>query len=173
MQVPERQTSGAGWYFVETAWGWCGLRRGAAGISGCSLPSPDRGSAGLSVAGASPEALDDTLLERAARLLEAYFRGTPVNFDLPLAPEGLTEFGERVLRACARIPWGETRSYGEIARAAGSPRGARAAGQALGRNPIPIIVPCHRVIGADGSLVGFGSGLEIKQRLLQLEQGRL
>ncbi|MFW5867590.1 MAG: methylated-DNA--[protein]-cysteine S-methyltransferase [Armatimonadota bacterium] len=93
-----------------------------------------------------------------------------MSFDLPVALEGVTEFGARVLRACAEIPWGETRSYGEIARAAGSPRASRAVGQALGRNPIPIIVPCHRVIGADGSLVGFGSGLTMKRRLLELEQ---
>ena len=99
-----------------------------------------------------------------------YFDGEALRFDLPVAPAGMGPFGLRVLAACAQIPWGETRSYGEIAAAAGSPRGARAAGQALGRNPVPVIVPCHRVIGADGSLVGFGSGLDTKQRLLALER---
>jgi methylated-DNA-[protein]-cysteine S-methyltransferase len=167
---PARQVSGAGWYLVETAWGWCGLRRGAGGISKCSLPSPDRGPALLSVAGASSEAPHDTLLEEAARLLVCYFDGEPVSFDLPVAPEGMTEFGNRVLEACAEIPRGETRSYGEVAAMAGSAGAARAVGQALARNPLPVIVPCHRVIGADGSLTGFGDGLTMKRRLLELER---
>lgn len=164
-----RLVSGAGCYLVETAWGWCALRRGVAGIAECSLPSPDRDSATKSIAGASAEAPPDALLGKVADLLLAYFEGKQVSFDVALSPEGMTEFGERVLQACARIPWGETRSYGEIARAVASPRASRAVGQALGRNPVPIIVPCHRVIGADGSLVGFGSGLDMKRRLLQLE----
>lgn len=167
---PVRQVSGAGWYLVETAWGSCGLRRTADGISGCSLPVEERGSALLSIAGASVEAPRDGLLEKAARLLKLYFQGEPVSFDLPIALEGSTEFGGRVLRACAEIPWGETRSYGEIAEAVGSPKAARAVGQALNRNPVPVIVPCHRVIGADGDLVGFGSGLAMKKRLLELEK---
>lgn len=167
---PARQVRGAGWYLIETAWGWCGLRRGASGISKCSLPSPDRGSAVLSVAGASTEAPHDALLEETARLLVRYFDGEPVSFDLPVALEGATEFGNRVLEACAEIPRGKTRSYGEIAAAVGCPRGARAVGQALGRNPVPIIIPCHRVIGADGSLTGFGEGLTMKRRLLELER---
>ncbi|MFO8080123.1 MAG: methylated-DNA--[protein]-cysteine S-methyltransferase [Armatimonadota bacterium] len=103
-------------------------------------------------------------------MLVCYFDGEPVRFDLPVAPEGATEFGNRVLGACAEIPWGETWSYGEVAEAAGSPKAARAVGQALGRNPLPVIVPCHRVIGADGSLTGFGQGLTMKRRLLELER---
>lgn len=157
------------WSVVETAWGWCGLQRTDDGISRCTLPLPSRRSASLSVAEASSEAPHDPLLAAAAQLLVAYFAGEPVGFDLPVAPEGMTPFGGRVLRACAAIPWGHTRSYGEIAAEAGSAGGARAAGQALGRNPIPVIVPCHRVIGADRRLVGFGSGPEMKRRLLELE----
>ncbi|MGI5817191.1 MAG: methylated-DNA--[protein]-cysteine S-methyltransferase [Armatimonadota bacterium] len=174
MASPARQRSGACWCVVRTAWGWCGLRRGLHGISRSSLPSGDRSSAELSVAGAFAgesiaEAPADPLLITTAELLVAYFEGEPVIFDLPLEPEGVTAFGARVLTACAEIPWGETRGYGELAAAVGSPGAARAVGQALGRNPVPVIVPCHRVIGADGSLTGFGSGVGVKRRLLGLE----
>ena len=81
-----------------------------------------------------------------------------------------TAFQLRVWEELCRIEWGRTRSYGEIARAAGSPRGARAVGMACNRNPLLLVVPCHRVVGADGSLVGFGEGLELKRRLLELER---
>jgi methylated-DNA-[protein]-cysteine S-methyltransferase len=101
--------------------------------------------------------------------LEEYFAGRRRDFDLPLAPEG-TEFQRSVWRALRRIPYGETVSYGELARRIGNPRASRAVGLANGANPIPIIVPCHRVIGADGSLTGFGGGLEIKGKLLALER---
>lgn len=100
--------------------------------------------------------------------LAEYFSGARQGFDLPLAPEG-TEFQRRVWEELSRIPFGETRNYGEIAQAIGNPKASRAVGAANGRNPIPIVVPCHRVIGADGSLTGFGGGLETKQRLLALE----
>jgi len=126
---------------------------------------------GASAEPGSSEAPRDRLLATAARLLVSYFEGRPTSFELPLEWAEMTPFGVRVLMACAAIPWGETRSYGDIAGDAGSPRGARAAGQALGRNPIPVIVPCHRVIGADGRLTGFGSGLDMKRRLLEHEEG--
>lgn len=160
---------GARWCVVETEWGWCGLQRGEGGISVCTLPSPERSSASLPVANGSPEAPHDPLLARAACLLVRYFRGEPVGLRLPLTPATISPFALRVLRACAEIPRGETRTYGEIAAAAGSPGGARAAGQALGRNPVPIFVPCHRVIGANRRLTGFASGLDMKARLLDLE----
>ena len=157
------------WRVVETAWGWCGLRRAAGGIDRCSLPSPDRSSAIEHVADGFPATEADALLDRAADLLVAYVDGHPVRLDLPVSLDGMPPFSTRALIACAAIPWGETRSYGEIAAAAGSVGAARAAGQALGRNPIPLIIPCHRVIGADGRLVGFGSGLDVKRRLLAHE----
>jgi len=102
-----------------------------------------------------------------AELME-YFGGTRRSFQLSLAPEG-TPFQLAVWRALAAIPYGETVSYGEIARRLGLEAGARAVGLANGANPLPIIVPCHRVIGADGSLTGFGGGLQIKRSLLALE----
>ena len=102
--------------------------------------------------------------------LEAYFVGKLRAFDLPLAPEG-TEFQLRVWSELSKIPYGETISYGELARRVGDPGAARAVGLANGKNPLPVIVPCHRVIGADGSLTGFGGGLDRKRRLLELEAG--
>jgi methylated-DNA-[protein]-cysteine S-methyltransferase len=101
--------------------------------------------------------------------LDAYFAGTLHAFDLPLAPRG-TPFQQHVWHALRAIPYGTTTSYGEIARRLGEPHAMRAVGAANGRNPLPIIVPCHRVIGADGSLTGFGGGLPVKRFLLDLEQ---
>ena len=101
------------------------------------------------------------------QLLE-YFAGDRKNFDLPLHLSG-TEFQVRVLEELQRIPYGETRSYGDIAKRIGRPKAVRAVGAANGRNPIPIIIPCHRVIGSTGDLTGFGGGLDTKEALLRLE----
>lgn len=101
--------------------------------------------------------------------LKEYFAGQRKEFNLPLAPEG-TDFQQKVWQALCRIPYGETRSYKEIAAAAGSPKGCRAVGMANNRNPIAIIIPCHRVIGADGKMVGYAGGLNIKEKLLQIEK---
>lgn len=111
---------------------------------------------------------DDRRLRTAATQLEEYFAGARTSFDLPLAPAG-SAFQKKVWAALCRIPFGETATYGQIARAIGKPAASRAIGGANHRNPIAIIVPCHRVIGADGSLTGFGGGLEIKRALLALE----
>ena len=105
---------------------------------------------------------------RRPRLQDEYFQGTRREFDLDLEPAG-TPFQLQVLDALATIPYGETRSYGEVAAQIGKPRAVRAVGAANGRNPLPIVLPCHRVIGADGSLTGFGGGLETKRYLLDLE----
>ncbi|WP_263164329.1 methylated-DNA--[protein]-cysteine S-methyltransferase [Streptomyces sp. SCSIO ZS0520] len=102
--------------------------------------------------------------------LAAYFAGELKEFDLPLAATG-TAFQQRVWRALLDIPYGETRSYGELATALGNPKASRAVGLANGRNPVSIIVPCHRVIGADGSLTGYGGGIERKRGLLDFERG--
>lgn len=102
------------------------------------------------------------------RQLEQYFAGERQTFDLFLTPKG-TPFEQTVWTELSRIPYGETRSYAEIARAIGRPGAARAVGRANGANPIPIVVPCHRVIGANGSLTGFGGGLDVKSRLLEIE----
>lgn len=105
----------------------------------------------------------------ATRQLRAYFAGSLRDFDLPLAPQG-TEFQRRVWSRLREIPYGETISYSELAARVGNPKASRAVGLANGRNPIPIVIPCHRVIGKDGTLVGYGGGLGIKERLLALER---
>ena len=107
-----------------------------------------------------------------ARQLAAYFAGELREFDLPVKMEG-TPFQLSVWRALRDIPYGETISYGELARRIGNPKGSRAVGLANGANPIPIVVPCHRVIGSNGKLTGFGGGLPTKERLLALERGLL
>ena len=104
--------------------------------------------------------------------LKAYFSGELVQFNQPLDLSGATDFQKRVWVETKRIPYGETRTYKEIAEAIGKPRAYRAVGQALGANPIAIIIPCHRVIGSERSLVGFGGGLDVKERLLRLEGSR-
>jgi methylated-DNA-[protein]-cysteine S-methyltransferase len=109
------------------------------------------------------------LLRAAKQQLSEYFRGARRSFDLPLKPEG-TVFRTKCWQALLGIPYGETISYGELARRIGRPKAARAVGQANHDNPIPIFIPCHRVIGTDGSLVGFGGGLSIKEFLLRLER---
>jgi len=108
------------------------------------------------------------LIRRAFGQIEEYLAGRRKSFDLPLYAEG-TAFMRQVWDALCRIPYGETRSYRDIAVAVGRPAAARAVGLANKRNPIALIIPCHRVIGADGSLTGFGGGLDMKRRLLELE----
>ncbi len=107
-------------------------------------------------------------LATARQQLTEYFAGTRKEFDLPVALSG-TEFQVSVLEALQQIPYGETVSYGEIARRIGRPKAVRAVGAANGRNPIPVVVPCHRVIGSSGDLTGFGGGLDTKEALLRLE----
>jgi len=130
------------------------FKRGRDAVKAKADWEPDRG------------ALDDTV-----RQLTSYFAGKLRDFDVPVAPEGTT-FQRSVWRELQRIPYGETISYGELARRLGNPRAVRAVGLANGSNPISIIIPCHRVIGSNGSLVGYGGGLPIKQALLSLERGQ-
>ncbi len=109
------------------------------------------------------------LIEKAATQLDEYFDGKRRKFDLPLHLPG-TDFQRACWTALQTIPWGETRSYKDIALQIGNPKAVRAVGMANNRNPIPIIVPCHRVIGSDGSLTGYGGGLPAKQYLLDIEK---
>jgi methylated-DNA-[protein]-cysteine S-methyltransferase len=111
---------------------------------------------------------DDRPFKETKRQLEEYFAGTRTRFDLPIEPEG-TEFQQRVWQALQQIPYGTTISYQELARRIGDEKAVRAVGMANSLNPISIIIPCHRVIGADGSLTGYGGGIERKRWLLQHE----
>ncbi|MGH9515936.1 MAG: methylated-DNA--[protein]-cysteine S-methyltransferase [Terriglobales bacterium] len=111
-------------------------------------------------------------LTEVTRQLRAYFAGELESFDLLLAPEG-TPFQQKVWSELCNIPYGETISYGELARRIGNPNASRAVGLANGSNPIPIVIPCHRVIGSNGKLTGYGGGLPIKEKLLALEKRQL
>lgn len=122
--------------------------------------------------GLAPEGLhwgEDPALERAAAALDCYFDGGAVPDDLPLSPEG-TEFQRSVWALLREIPGGEVRTYGELARRLGRPGAARAVGQACNRNPIPILIPCHRVVGRGGSLTGYAGGTALKAELLAFER---
>lgn len=139
-----------------------------------SAPAEGARAAGLG-GGASQQAAalrrhagDDALLERARDQLREYFEGRRKAFDLPLDLVG-TPFQRAVWQALLVIPYGETTTYSGIARRCGRPQAVRAVGGAIGRNPVSIVVPCHRVVGSDGSLTGFGGGLPRKRALLQLE----
>jgi methylated-DNA-[protein]-cysteine S-methyltransferase len=147
------------------------------------LAATPKGLVKLSLPGHDPEqALEDLaarisprVLEAPARLddarreLDLYFEGKLIEFDLPLDWQLSRDFRRRALRAIDRIPYGKTRSYTEIARSAGNERAVRAAGTACGANPIPIVVPCHRVLRTGGALGGYGGGLPMKEALLELE----
>ncbi len=132
----------------------------------------------LFVNGRHPARPDPTWKEHPASFAEtihqlrAYFAGKLERFELPLAPDG-TPFQLKVWRRLCDIPYGETISYGELARRIGNPNASRAVGLANGSNPIPIVIPCHRVIGSNGKLTGYGGGLPIKEKLLALERHQL
>ena len=112
-----------------------------------------------------------TVLWEAGRQIEEYFRGERIEFDIALDISCKTLFQQQVLQACQAIPYGETRSYGELAHIVGRSGGARAVGQVMARNAVPLFIPCHRVIGSSGDPVGFAGGTTIKQYLLSLERG--
>jgi len=157
------------WHVSECDIGWIGLRRGETGLTRVALPAYTRAAAIGSVCRDAQHAPDDPLLQEAAHRLKRYFAGDRIELDLPIELRGVSDFARRVLEACATIPRGQTCTYGELARLAGSPGAARAVGQVMASNPLPLVVPCHRVVGADGRLVGFGSGLDMKRTLLALE----
>ncbi len=120
--------------------------------------------------GATRFSASNGVLKHAATQLREFFAGKRRTFDLPLRPKG-TPFQLSVWEQLRTIPYGETRSYADVARAIGREAAVRAVGAANGANPIPIVIPCHRVIGSNGSLTGFGGGIDVKRRLLELEAG--
>jgi methylated-DNA-[protein]-cysteine S-methyltransferase len=154
--------------WVESPVGPLRLVGGAAGLAAVLWEKQDPAESGFAL---EREDDRDPVLVQAARELREYFAGERREFSVPLDFTG-TEFQNKVWRALRSIPFGETRSYGELAAQIGAPKASRAVGAANGRNPIPIILPCHRVIGSSGSLTGFGGGLPMKKQLLAHEQGR-
>ncbi|MDD4807061.1 MAG: methylated-DNA--[protein]-cysteine S-methyltransferase [Oscillospiraceae bacterium] len=136
------------------------------------LTANDAGLCGVSLTNILPNGCtqkETPLLQTAAGQIADYFAGRRKMFSLPLSPEG-TAFQRDVWEALRKIPYGETRTYGQVAQAVGQPRACRAVGMACHRNPLLIVVPCHRVIGQNGSLTGFGAGLDAKAFLLQMEK---
>lgn len=119
-----------------------------------------------------PETPSCPLVLTTIRQLQEYFAGTRKEFEIPLSPQG-TPFQQRVWRELCRIPYGQTRTYGEVAAQIGKPGAARAVGQAANRNPIWLLIPCHRVVGIGGTLTGYAGGLQMKQALLDLERSNL
>ena len=115
------------------------------------------------------ERKENSVIKQVHKQLEEYFNGKRKAFDLPLAPRG-TEFQKKIWDLLKKIPYGETRSYGQIAAMADNPKGSRAVGMANNRNPLPVVIPCHRVIGSGGALTGYAGGLDLKQKLLELEK---
>ena len=156
----------------QTAWGWVGIASSPSGLLALTLPEPirERALKPLLERWGEEQPYDDPRLDDLKTKLQQYFDGQRVLFDEPLDLRGATAFQGRVWSAVRDIPYGETRSYGQIAQQVGSPGAARAVGQAMAANPVPIVVPCHRVIGSDGNLRGFGGGLDLKRRLLEMER---
>jgi methylated-DNA-[protein]-cysteine S-methyltransferase len=155
----------------DTAFGWVGVARSPRGLLALTLPKPDREAAlrPLLDRWGDDARRDDVALGDLPDKLRRFFDGQPVSFDEPLDMSGATDFQRRVWETTRRIPRGQTLTYGQIARQVGSPRAARAVGQAMACNPWPVIVPCHRVVGHDGRLTGFGGGLDMKRRMLDME----
>ncbi len=159
----------------QTALGWVGIAWSGKGLVALTLPQPTEVEVLRQLpvgSGTTPEAPPGLDIDILADKLRRYFDGEEVAFDEPLDPSIGTDFQRKVWAITRSIPRGQTRTYGAIAREAGS-CAARAVGQAMARNPWPIVVPCHRVVGGDGRLTGFAGGLEMKQRMLEMEGARL
>jgi methylated-DNA-[protein]-cysteine S-methyltransferase len=156
---------------IDSPFGPLLLAQTPRGLVRVGLPNQDRDELLEDLAArVSPRVLESPAqLDQVRRELDLYFEGRLTDFDLPLDWRLSKDFRRRVLRAIARIPYGQTRSYTEMARRAGNQRAVRAAGTACGSNPIPLVVPCHRVLRSGGALGGYGGGLPMKQGLLQLE----
>jgi len=169
----DRLTSIGGTTF-ETAAGWVGIAWSGEGLVAVTLPEPDEAAALRRLpkpADPAPQPPPGLDVAGLVDKLRAYFRGEDVHFPEPLDPSLGTGFQRQVWALTRAIPRGQTRTYGQLARLAGHGGSARAVGQAMAHNPWPVIVPCHRVVGHDGRLTGFGGGLALKQHMLEMEGG--
>jgi methylated-DNA-[protein]-cysteine S-methyltransferase len=160
---------------VPTAWGRVALAFSPKGLCGVLLPAATDDELQTLIHRCWPNGIErDVAPDALIDAIQAYFDGQPVTFDVTLDLDDRPPFQQRVLRACARIPYGQRRTYADLARTVGSPRAARAVGQAMARNPVPLIVPCHRVIASNGALGGFSAaqGVAMKERMLAMEARR-
>ncbi|MBC7223328.1 MAG: methylated-DNA--[protein]-cysteine S-methyltransferase [Anaerolineae bacterium] len=168
-----RPFANVAWTTFPTAEGWMGVATSPEGLVRVVLPKPTEEQAAEELAAAfgprtPEEALPPALRDLRDRLV-AYFQGEPVAFPDPLHPALGTPFYRRVWEELRAVRRGQVVTYAELARRVGKPRAARAVGQAMARNPCPVVVPCHRVVGSDRSLVGYGGGVELKARMLAME----
>ncbi len=160
-----------------TTLGWMAVAGSGRGVAAIALPSATREGAvqrlllSLPTVEESPREVDANCCNSLPERLIRYMRGDRIRFPDDIDTTGWTDFRARIWNATRLIPYGQTRSYSWVAATAGKPRASRATGQALHHNPVPVLVPCHRVVGANGDLVGFGGGLALKQQLLRLERG--
>lgn len=154
----------------DTEFGWMAIVGSEAGLRRLTLPQASADKALKLVADLIPHSVANTsYFSELTFRLQLYFEGEKVDFPDDLDLSGTTPFQQDVWKLTRSIPYGKTRTYGWVAKELGKSKGARGVGQTLARNPLPIIIPCHRVIGSGGSLVGFGGGLEMKKNLLKLE----
>lgn len=161
-----------GYHVVKTSWGLMGYVAGPQGLVGTVFPQRSRRRALADLCHRWPNAVSDLHPQpEFEEQVIAYFEGEALQFDVLLDLSDQPRFAHSVLNACARIPYGEMISYGELAKRAGNPRAARAVGNCMNRNPLPLVIPCHRVIRSDGAVGGFGaeSGEALKRRLLKWE----
>lgn len=155
----------------STRLGWIGIAASPAGLVRVTLPCASARAAEDALGGGHPEAgPGEPALAGLASRLQDYLSGEKVAFSHELDLGECSDFRRRVLEAVSRIPYGETRSYADIAREVGTPGAARAVGRVMATNPLPLVVPCHRVVSSDGSLCGYGGGLEMKKALLEMER---
>lgn len=165
-------SKGTSFTVFETAWGYAGFSASAEGVTGLLLPVARRNTAMARFAGANFDAM---LLKDVQQAVRQYFEGEKIDFQSwPQVSSGtMSEFGTAVLRECRKTAYGRTTTYGELACRAGRPGAARAVGTILARNPVPLIIPCHRVLRTDGGLGGFSAdgGSQMKRRMLRLESG--
>jgi len=164
------------YHVFETALGWVACLSSDKGLKRVTLPHGSRAGAMEALGDIKGAENNPAAFAELDKKLKAFYRGQKVEFDLPLDLSDGTPFRQKVWQAIKEIPYGETRSYAWVAQRAGRPGGARAAGQATGDNPLGVVVPCHRVIAADGTIGGFGGGhiaINLKRRLLQLEKVKI
>ncbi|AGG06910.1 cysteine methyltransferase [Dehalococcoides mccartyi] len=157
------------WDIFKIQPGWVGVMASTEGICRLTLPQPGQAEALGQLKPPPGATRTDNLVSSLATKLESYFKGISTDFPFSLDLGGYTPFESLVFQACAQIPYGQTASYGQIARQIGYPKAARAVGQALHKNPVPLIVPCHRIIAGSGKTGGFNGGINIKCWLLTLE----